>query len=94
MSVLHLIPHPANSHPGLKNCLQVAREGQALLFIEDGVYSLLKTENDLSDFKLYALAPDVEARGLQARVPEHVTLVSYAEFVTLTETHHKTLSWY
>ncbi len=93
MATLHIIPH-TTSNPGLGNSLVVAKSGQSMLFIEDGVYELLKTTHDLSRFKLYALIPDLEARGLQHRMPGSVTLVSYAEFVTLTETHEKILSWY
>ena len=93
MATLHIIPR-TTSHPGLENSLMVARSGQSLLFIEDGVYELLKSRHDLSRFKLYALTPDLEARGLQHRIPDSVTLVSYAGFVSLTETHEKILSWY
>ena len=71
---------------------------QNILFIEDGVISVMKStkfsetiENALKEFKMYVLKPDLEARGLPLNnVIEGVEIVGYEEFVDLT-TEHKTV---
>ena len=50
--------------------------------------------NSLKDFKIYALKPDLEARGLSLdNVIEGVKVVGYEEFVDLTTEHDSVQSW-
>jgi tRNA 2-thiouridine synthesizing protein B len=42
---------------------------------------------------VYALKPDVEARGIQGRVLEGVRLVDYGGFVDLVAEHNTVHAW-
>ena len=44
-------------------------------------------------FKVYALQPDMDARGLTGRLIEGITLVDYGGFVDLTLAHSTSHSW-
>lgn len=87
----------ANS--ALDSCLRVARSGEVLL-IEDAVYAATagneyegKIREAMQRFKIYALQPDLDARGFTDRVIEGVVLVDYAGFVDLTTTNRNCQSW-
>lgn len=43
--------------------------------------------------KIYALAPDVETRGLAGRLIDGVTLVDYGGFVDLVTEHSAVQAW-
>jgi tRNA 2-thiouridine synthesizing protein B len=43
--------------------------------------------------KVYALQPDMDARGVTAKLIDGVTLVDYAGFVDLTVEHSTSHSW-
>lgn len=80
----------------LENCLSVTRPGDAILFIEDGVY-YCQTAMQLSvssDVKMYCLKEDITARGLGDRKTESVETASIDDFVTLSVHHDKTVSWF
>ena len=100
MTTLHTINKPSQSSPALSYAQSALLPGDTLLFIEDGVFSLIENSQSCDIIKtlhdqhaITALLPDVRARGLNNRLPEWVTLVDYDGFVELTETHEKTLSW-
>ncbi len=83
----------------LDSALRVASNG-GLLLIEDGVYAATKgspTEARLreaqSHIKIYALLPDLEARGMADRLIEGVTPVDYAGFVDLVVEYPTSQSW-
>ena len=83
----------------LQSCLD-AGTGGAILLIEDGVYAATrgnvfepKLRAAQSTFKLYALGPDLDARGIADRVSEGVTIVDYAGFVDLVAEHKTCQSW-
>ena len=48
----------------------------------------------MSLHQLYALIPDLKARGLLERVMPGIELVDYAGFVALTEQFDSVQSWY
>ncbi|MHB1247029.1 MAG: sulfurtransferase complex subunit TusB [Sulfuriferula sp.] len=86
----------------LSSCLRVVCKGGgvALLLIEDGVYAATKNSTAgnavrsvISDIQVYALWPDVEARGIQDRVLEGVKMVDYGGFVDLVVEHSNVQSW-
>lgn len=101
MAVLHTVNKSPFEKNGLSSCLRLAKAGAAVLLIEDGVYGVLagssvSTEIDerAEEIKFYALAPDVEARGLGEKpMIDGLTLVDYGEFVDLVEEYNTVQSW-
>ena len=97
--------HTVNKSPFEKNsldaCLRLAKPGSALLLIEDGVYAAMKgttveerVKAAAQDKKVYALGPDIKARGLDAdRVIDGVTVVDYGGFVDLAAESDKVQAW-
>ena len=97
--MLHIVNKSPHERNALESCLRVANGG-ALLLIEDGVYAATrgneaeaKLREALSRFKVYALAPDLEARGMHERVMEGVTTVDYGGFVDLVAENKNCQSW-
>ncbi len=96
--------HIVNKSPYEKNaldsCLRVAQAGNAVLLIEDGIYAAVrggksseKLQQAAASLKLFALGPDVDARGMQGRLVDGVTVVDYAGFVDLVTSHSTNQSW-
>lgn len=86
MAALHIVNRPS----ALESCLGTASADDVVLLIEDGVYAA--TDAALKR-KLSAIGVDVHARGLAARVREHVTIVTYADFVQLVEVNNPIVTW-
>ena len=83
----------------LQSCLD-ADTGGAILLIEDGVYAATrgnafepKLKAAQGNFKLFALGPDLDARGVGDRVIDGVTVVDYAGFVDLVTEYKTSQSW-
>lgn len=78
-------------------CLASCRPGDALLLIEDGVYAAtcptLAAFAEPAELRLFALAGDLAARGISARIPAFLTPVDYGEFVALSVQHARVVSW-
>jgi tRNA 2-thiouridine synthesizing protein B len=98
--MLHIVNKSALQRNSLESCLRVAQAGGAILLIEDAVYAATrgneaegKLRDALSSFKIYALAPDLEARGMGDRVMEGVSTVDYGGFVDLVAEHKNCQSW-
>jgi len=98
--MLHTVNKSPFEHQALETCLRFARQGSAVLLIEDGVYAAAKgtsvsprIEQALKSVTIYALKPDVEARGMQNRVMDGVRLVDYGGFVDLVVEHDAVQSW-
>ena len=100
--MLHIINKSPFENNSLLSCLRVAgvAKGHAILFIEDGVYGVTQgtaVEKSVSDamanMAVYALNPDLEARGAQGRVMGGVKLVDYDGFVDLVAEHDNVQSW-
>lgn len=96
--------HTINKSPFEKNsldtCLRFVKDGNAILFIEDGVYGALKgtkispkVEAAMKNATVYALGPDLEARGVSDRVLEGVKVVDYGGFVDLVTESDRVQSW-
>jgi len=98
--MLHIVNKSPFSSPSLESCLRVVQPGSAVLLIEDGIYAATAA-NPLQDrtrksgvaIQVYALAPDVDARGMRERIVAGVELVDYAGFVDLVTTHDNVQSW-
>lgn len=97
--MLHIVNKSPFECSGLQSCLRVAEPGAAVLLIEDGVYAATVTDSTsplraaAGKLRFYALAPDVEARGMQGRIIQGVELVDYAGFVDLVTSHNVVQSW-
>lgn len=98
--MLHTVNKSPFEFKALETCLKFARQGSAVLLIEDGVYAVAKgtivskqVEEALKTLSIYALKPDVEARGMQSRTIEGVRLVDYGGFVDLVVEHDAVQSW-
>lgn len=98
--MLHTVNKSPFEHRALEACLKFARQGSAVLLIEDGVYAAAKgtavsprMQEALKSVQIYALKPDVEARGMQNRVMDGVRLVDYGGFVDLVAEHSAVQSW-
>ena len=96
--------HTVNKSPFADNtldiCLKHAKPGSAVLLIEDGVYGATQGTtvsqrllDALATVAIYALKPDVEARGMQHRLMDGIKLVDYGGFVGLVVEHHTVQSW-
>jgi tRNA 2-thiouridine synthesizing protein B len=99
-TLLHTVNKSPFDNGTLQTCLKFARQGSAVLLIEDGVYAAGKdtavsrqVQEALKSVPIYALKPDVEARGLQTRVMDGVRLVDYEGFVDLVAEHSAVQSW-
>jgi len=98
--MLHTVNKSPFDNRSLETCLKFARQGAAVLLIEDGVYAAAKDtavsqqmQDALKSVSIYALKPDVEARGMQHRVMDGVRLVDYGGFVDLVAEHNAVQSW-
>lgn len=98
--MLHIINKSPFETNTLDTCLRMAQPGHALLLIEDGVYAATKgsaaeerVREACTTLKVYALQPDMDARGVTGKVIDGVTLVDYGGFVDLTEQHDTSHSW-
>jgi tRNA 2-thiouridine synthesizing protein B len=98
--MLHIVnKSPSQTHT-LASCLRLSLDGQALLLIEDGVYAATTRSpaaasvlDAMKRLQVYALQPDLEARGMHTAVLDGVTLVDYAGFVDLVAKHTTSHSW-
>jgi tRNA 2-thiouridine synthesizing protein B len=98
--MLHTVNKSPFEHRVLETCLKFARRGSAVLLIEDGVYAAARdtavsqqVQEALKSVSVYALKPDVEARGMQHRVMDGIRLVDYGGFVDLVAEHNAVQSW-
>jgi tRNA 2-thiouridine synthesizing protein B len=98
--MLHIVNKSPTERTSLDSCLRLATKGSAVLLIEDAVYAATKgnaaaakLQAAMADLKVYALAPDLNARGMADRVLEGVNLVDYGGFVDLVAEHNTCQSW-
>ena len=98
--MLHIVNKSPFQTTTLKTCLSMAQPGSAVLLIEDGVYGATTgTEMEAlvrqasTAVKFYALQPDMDARGITAKLLDGVTLVDYGGFVDLTLQYSTAHSW-
>ena len=101
MSDLHTVNKSPLEKNSLESCLTFSKAGSAILLIEDGVYAATKgivtapmITTAMADKKVYALGPDLDARGIASdRVIDGVEIVDYAGFVDLAEANDKVQAW-
>ena len=96
MSCLHTINRsPENKL--LKSCLSVISAGDAILFIEDGVYycaSQIDLQTIAESVKVYGLREDMLARATLPMIVDGVEAIDTAGFVSLCCEHDKVVSWF
>ena len=97
--------HTINKSPFEKNtletCLRLADDGASILYIEDGVYSVVKNtkyeqliSDKMSKIKMYVLEPDLKARGLdKSSLINNIEVIDYQGFVKLTVENGKIQNW-
>lgn len=98
--MLHTVNKSPTERNTLESCLKHLTKGCVVLLIEDGVYGALKgttstkqVELALKNHPIYALYPDIEARGMQDRVIDGIKLVDYSGFVDLAVEHPSVQAW-
>ena len=98
--MLHIVNKSPLERDTLDSCLRVAQDGGAILLIEDAVYAATRgneaearLRDALSRLKVYALGPDLDARGMGDRVIAGITTVDYGGFVDLVAEHKNCQSW-
>lgn len=102
MSILHTVNKSPFSHSILLSCLQLCGKDDAILLLEDGVISAMKGSPFIQELsraiekgvKVYALAGDVKARGLQEKLHPNIYITDYNGFVELSIEHQCVQSWY
>lgn len=102
MSILHTINKSPFSHTTLLSCLQICGKSDGILLIEDGVFCGIKGSPYMKELsstvkkgvKVYALAGDVKARGLQEKLHPNINVTDYNGFVQLSIEHQCVQSWY
>ncbi|WP_416308440.1 sulfurtransferase complex subunit TusB [Neptunicella sp. SCSIO 80796] len=94
--MLHIVNTSPFSDLSLEKCIDRMQPQDGLILIEDATYALNQLEVWQSrltpECKLYVLQDDAIARGLCVEQLE-LNWVSYDEFVGLTLSYPKTLSW-
>lgn len=97
--MLHIVNKSPLEKGTLDTVLRLARSG-ALLLIEDAVYAATrgnaaepKLRRAMEKLKVYALAPDLQARGVADRLIDGVQTVDYEGFVDLVAEHPNCQSW-
>jgi len=98
--MLHIVNKSPFDKNSLESCISCAEDGSAILLYEDGVYGVLKNssvaeklQNAMSNITVYALEPDVKARGIADKVIDGIKLVDYDGFVDLTCEKEVVNSW-
>ncbi|KEY58697.1 sulfurtransferase complex subunit TusB [Serratia sp. DD3] len=86
------------THCDLPAMLRLMASGDELLLLQDGVLAGLVGSASLdlllnAPISLYALQDDLEARGLDGYFSHKIAIISYTDFVRLTEKHHSQIAW-
>ncbi len=100
-SMLHLINKSPFERNTFDSCLRMAKAGDSVLLLEDGVYAALAdaahaetVSGRMQEVSFYVLGPDVDARGLNDKpVVEGIDVVDYEGFVDLVVKNDVTQSW-
>ena len=97
--MLHIVNKSPSERNALDSALRIAQTG-SLLLIEDAVYAATRgnaaearLRSAMERLKIYALAPDLEARAVADRLIDGVTAVDYGGFVDLVASHTNCQSW-
>ena len=86
MATLHLVNKPA----AWEGCHPLLDAEDAVLLIEDGVHL---AQQALSGATLYALEPDICARGLSRLIHGNIQSASFDDFVDLVASCERVVTW-
>jgi len=101
MGTLHTVNKSPFATQTLQSCMAHAKDGDAVLMIEDGVYGA-RAGTDIAQtlaaragaVSIYVLGPDYAARGLdENKMPDGIKSVDYAGFVDLAAKSDRTQAW-
>ncbi|MGP3590479.1 sulfurtransferase complex subunit TusB [Vagococcus sp. WN89Y] len=95
--MLHTLAH-SPWHCDMAALLRLLSPGDDVLLLSDGVTAALEGSHYLAlllnaPINVYALAEDVDARGLSGQISSSVARVSYNDFVSLTVKHAVQMCW-
>jgi tRNA 2-thiouridine synthesizing protein B len=91
--MLHIVNKSPLEKSTLDTVLRLAKSG-ALLLIEDaGNAAESKIRAVMGRVEVYALMPDLQARGMADRLIDGVATVDYERFVDLVVKHPNCQSW-
>ncbi len=99
MALLHTINKSPFESNTFDTCLGLARDGSTVLLFEDGVYAATTGHHvadkikNASGISFAVLGPDLQARGLEARLADGIKVVDYKGFVNLVAEHDSVQSW-
>lgn len=96
-----MILHTLNASPSssaFNDCVKVARAGDALVLMGDGVYAALQgtmgcEQLQSMGIELYVLGPDALAAGV-VMPANGINIIDMDGFVTLTERFPRQHAWY
>ena len=101
MAMLHIVNKSPFERNTLDTCIDLSKDGSAILLIEDAVVAARKGSNyaeklteAMSNRAVFALGPDMAARALdEAALLDGIRVVDYAGFVDLTLEYDNVQSW-
>ncbi|GIU52816.1 MULTISPECIES: sulfurtransferase complex subunit TusB [Shewanella] len=95
--ILHHVQSSATTDNALNCCLRYIDDQDSILLADDALNCLLNTQwqQRLANYKLYVLIEDIEARGLNHRLPQlvNISIIDYDQFVLATLQHTKVITW-
>lgn len=100
MPTLHTVSQSPFTHSALETCARYMLPGAGLLLLENGVFAARNGSvwaahlTDLEGLHIYALAPDLRARGIAIEtISPNIEIVDYAGFVELAVKYDRVQSW-
>ncbi|UFH51268.1 sulfurtransferase complex subunit TusB [Pseudomonas sp. KNUC1026] len=90
MTTLHVLSHSPFTDNRLDSCLRLLGLEDGVLLCGDATYAL-RTPDALKGARLFVLAEDAEARGLE--VPPPAQAIDYSGFVELALAYDKVNTW-
>lgn len=98
--ILHTLNQSPFTSRSLENCLRVAQVGSSLLLIEDAVWGAMantpfsdQLQLAMQHMTLYALQPDLDARGVTKTLIAGIQCIDYFGFVDLVVLHDSVIAW-
>ncbi|WP_296931324.1 sulfurtransferase complex subunit TusB [uncultured Marinobacter sp.] len=91
IQTLHIL-NKSPDHPRAARCLEMVSEDDGLLLTGGGVL-FLATGHLSGPGKVFALSPDIDARGLGEFKGSNAELVDFARMVELSLEANRVISW-